>query len=127
MWYSKAVGAALLETGAGVHLELLAKHGCSHATMTLMYLGKKIEEYFGEEPYEGITLRYSYETTPLGTAGSVKNAVRSASEPLLIISGDAMCDFDLTSAMAISYAKRSGGYFDCKKSGRSAGIRFSTH
>ncbi len=96
-------------------LELLAKHGCSHATMTLMYLGKKIEEYFGEEPYEGITLRYSYETTPLGTAGSVKNAVRSASEPLLIISGDAMCDFDLTSAMAYHMQKGAAATLIVKK------------
>ena len=31
-------------------LELLAEHGCRHATMTLMYLGRKIEEHYGEEP-----------------------------------------------------------------------------
>lgn len=87
-------------------LELLAEHGCTDATLTLMYLGRSIEAYYDGDSYQGISLHYSYEDTPLGTAGSVKNAVPAAAEPFLIISGDAMCDFDLTAAMA--YHKQKG-------------------
>ncbi len=87
-------------------LELLAEHGCTDAVMTLMYLGHRIEEYYGGEDYQGVTLHYSYEDTPLGTAGSVKNALPRAEEPFFIISGDALCDFDLTAAMA--YHKEKG-------------------
>lgn len=86
-------------------LDLLAEHGCTDATLTLMYLGKQIESYFAEEEYPGIRLHYAYEETPLGTAGSVKNAVPAVDEPLLIISGDAMCDFDLSAALAFHREK----------------------
>ena len=41
-------------------------------------------------------IAYSREEVPLGTAGSVKNAEDLLDEPFLVISGDALTDFDLT-------------------------------
>ena len=88
-------------------LDLLAKHGCTHAVFTLRYLGGQIEKHFGSE-YKGINLEFSYEQTPLGTAGCVKKAVDGEFDgDFLIISGDAMCDFDLTAALA--YHRKMGG------------------
>ena len=87
-------------------LDLLAKHGCTEAVFTLRYLGGQIEKHFGGE-YRGMTLEFSYEKTPLGTAGCVKKAVTEEFDgDFLIISGDAMCDFNLTAAMA--YHKKMG-------------------
>ena len=87
-------------------LDLLAKHGCTDAVFTLRYLGGQIEKHFGGE-YKGITLEFSYEKTPLGTAGCVKKAVNEEFDgDFLIISGDAMCDFNLTAALA--YHKKMG-------------------
>ena len=87
-------------------LDLLAKHGCTEAVFTLRYLGGQIEKHFGLE-YRGISLGFSYEKTPLGTAGCVKKAADEGfDDDFLIISGDAMCDFDLTSALA--YHKKMG-------------------
>ena len=87
-------------------LDLLAKHGCTDAVFTLRYLGGQIEKHFGGE-YKGLTLEFSYEKTPLGTAGCVKKAVNEEFDgDFLIISGDAMCDFNLTAALA--YHKKMG-------------------
>lgn len=86
-------------------LELLRQHGCEGAVMTLLYLGHQIEAQFPEREYLGIPLGFCYEEHPLGTAGSVKNAMPSSAEPILVISGDAMCDFDLTAAMEYHRAK----------------------
>ena len=85
-------------------LDLLAKHGCTEAVFTLRYRGKQIEEHFKEGIYKGIKLDFSYENEPLGTAGCVKKA--AFDEDFLVISGDAMCDFNLTAAMA--YHRKAG-------------------
>lgn len=80
-------------------LELLKKHQCRQVTMALFYLGHQIEAHYPEREYQGLPLEFCYEETPLGTAGSVRNAVGETTEPLLVISGDQICDFDLTAAI----------------------------
>ncbi len=85
--------------------DLLRLHGCDKAVLTVMYKGEMIQAHFTEQPV-GIELLFSYEDTPLGTAGSVKKAYQMLDNaPFLVISGDAMCDFDLTSAIAFHQAK----------------------
>ena len=79
-------------------LELLKKHNFNEATFTLRYQGEKIVSYFDDDNFNGIELNYSFETEPLGTAGSVKKAAGEHDE-VLVISGDAMCDFNLTEAI----------------------------
>ena len=96
-------------------LELLRQHGCEGAVMTLLYLGHQIEAQFPEREYLGIPLGFCYEEHPLGTAGSVKNAMPSSAEPILVISGDAMCDFDLTAAMEYHRAKRAAATLVVKR------------
>lgn len=81
-------------------IELLARHGVEEAAVTLMYLPEQIKAYFGEE-YAGVKLTYFTEESPLGTAGSVKNTMDFiGEEDFLVISADAMCDFDLSGLMA---------------------------
>ena len=77
-------------------LELLRKHGFDEATVTLAYLPQAIEGYFGDGEELGMSVEYSLEETPLGTAGSVRLAARRLEETLLVISGDALTDFDLS-------------------------------
>jgi mannose-1-phosphate guanylyltransferase/phosphomannomutase len=78
-------------------LELLKKHGLEDVVVTLAFMPQAIRSYFGNGEPLGISLEYSVEETPLGTAGSVKLAAGNAGESLLVISGDALCDIDLTS------------------------------
>ncbi|MBC8545856.1 NTP transferase domain-containing protein [Clostridiaceae bacterium NSJ-31] len=82
-------------------LDLLAEHSITEAAVTVQYLAQRIEEHFESGEYRGVRLRFVREEQPLGTAGSVKNAVPNGfqGEACLVISGDAMCDFDLTAAL----------------------------
>jgi mannose-1-phosphate guanylyltransferase/phosphomannomutase len=83
-------------------LELLQRHGLSRAVLTLGYQGIQLEEALAE--YPGMELDFSREESPLGTAGGVRHAAPEADEELLVISGDAMCDFDLRSAIRFHHA-----------------------
>jgi len=101
-------------------LELLKEHNVTDAAVTVQYLPQRISEHF-DNVYCGINLAFVEETEPLGTAGSVKNASKYFAQPdneetkkqkflkfsdksesesacCIVISGDAMCDFDLTAA-----------------------------
>lgn len=80
-------------------LDLLADHQFTQAAITMRYLPGKIREHFAEGVYRGITIDFSEEDVPLGTAGSVKYACKGQRDEVLVISGDAMCDFDLTAAI----------------------------
>ena len=64
--------------------------------VTVAYLPQVIRGYFGDGESLGVKLHYSVEETPLGTAGSVENAEELLDETFLVISGDALCDFDLS-------------------------------
>ena len=77
-------------------LELLAGHAVEEAAITLRYLPDRIVDHFPGDRFAGIRLRFVEEAEPLGTAGGVKNACVAEDDEVLIISGDAMCDFDLT-------------------------------
>jgi mannose-1-phosphate guanylyltransferase/phosphomannomutase len=77
-------------------LELLGQHGLEDVIVTVAFLPQAIRSYFGDGESLGLNIQYSVEETPLGTAGSVRLATRRLDEPVLVISGDALCDVDLT-------------------------------
>ncbi len=77
-------------------LELLKVHGATDVTLTTAYMPETIAEYIREYPAQHMHLRCVEETQPLGTAGSVKAALGDEKEPILIVSGDGLCDFNLT-------------------------------
>ncbi len=72
-----------------------------------MYKGEKIIQHFENKKYNNIDIEFSFEDKPLGTAGSVKNALKNHDEDFLVISGDAMCDFDLSKAINFHKQKNS--------------------
>lgn len=78
----------------------LKEQGFDKICMSLMYRADEIERYFGDGGRWGVEIEYMRETEPLGTAGGVKNCASFyGTEPFLVISGDAVCDFDLKSLM----------------------------
>jgi mannose-1-phosphate guanylyltransferase/phosphomannomutase len=87
-------------------LDLLKKHGVDEVVVTLQYMAENIQEYFGDGSSLGLTIHYSVEESPLGTAGSVKQAEKWLDDTFLLISGDAVCDFDLTKA--VEYHREKG-------------------
>jgi mannose-1-phosphate guanylyltransferase / phosphomannomutase len=88
-------------------LRLLKRHGFAETVVTVQFLASLVRNYFGDGEDVGMSLTYATEETPLGTAGSVKNAEDGLrSGPFLVISGDALTDIDL-SAM-VRYHKEQG-------------------
>jgi mannose-1-phosphate guanylyltransferase/phosphomannomutase len=78
-------------------LRLLRQHGFDETVVTVQFLASIVRNYFGDGEDFGMRLQYATEETPLGTAGSVKNAQDALrDEPFLVISGDALTDIDLT-------------------------------
>src|SRR2546430_13100996 len=88
-------------------LNLLKRHGITEVVVTVQYLASNIEDYFGNGSQFGMRITYSREDVPLGTAGSVKNAEDQLTEPFLVISGDALTDYNLTDLINYHQEKKS--------------------
>ena len=80
-------------------VKLLERHGFTDIAVTLQFMPDEIRDYFGDGSDWDVNMRYSVEDAPAGTAGSVKMAEQQLGlegERLLIISGDALTDADLS-------------------------------
>jgi len=90
-------------------LGLVKHHGIDEVVVTLAFMPQVIQDYFGVGDEWGMSIGYAIEETPLGTAGSVKNAesLIGREEPFLVISGDALTDIDLTEV--VRFHREKGG------------------
>jgi mannose-1-phosphate guanylyltransferase / phosphomannomutase len=77
-------------------IELLRDHGFEDVIVTVAFLPQAIRSYFGDGESLGLNIEYSVEESPLGTAGSVRLAADKLDDTFVVISGDALCDFDLS-------------------------------
>ena len=80
-------------------LLLLKRHGITEVVITVQYMATHIETQIGDGSDLGMTVTYSVEDQPLGTAGSVREAADSLTDTFLVISGDALTDFDLNAVV----------------------------
>ncbi len=69
-------------------VNLLRRHGFEEIVVTVGFLASMIRTYFGDGSELGVHLVYATEETPLGTAGSVLNAIDELDDRFLVISGD---------------------------------------
>lgn len=70
-------------------IEWLKSHGFRNFILLIGHLGSKIQEYFGDGREWGVSIKYSAEDRPLGTAGAVKRAEKLiAEEEFLLVNGD---------------------------------------
>ena len=81
-------------------VSLLRRHGITDIVVTVAFLPNAIRSYFGDGSELGVRMAYATEESPLGTAGSVRNAREQLTERFLVISGDVLTDIDLTSVIA---------------------------
>ncbi len=82
-------------------LRLLKRHGFDETVVTVQFLASLVRTYFGDGDELGMHLSYATEQTPLGTAGSVRNAESALrDDAFLVISGDALTDIDLGEVVA---------------------------
>jgi mannose-1-phosphate guanylyltransferase/phosphomannomutase len=88
-------------------INLLKQHGITEIAVTLMYLPQKIKDYFGNGSNFGVNLNYFIEDTPLGTAGSVKNAEEFLDETFVVISGDCLTNMNIQESIDFHIRKKS--------------------
>lgn len=84
-------------------LERLARAGVREAVVNLYHLPGTVRRALGDGSRFGLRLRYSHETTLLGTGGGLRRARRffgRDGEPLLVVNGDVLFDFDLRALVA---------------------------
>ncbi|MGH9125350.1 MAG: sugar phosphate nucleotidyltransferase, partial [Acidimicrobiales bacterium] len=77
-------------------INLLKRHGLDDIVVTVAYRANAIRTYFGDGSEFGVRIVYASEETPLGTAGSVRNAMAELDDTFLVISGDVVTDMDLS-------------------------------
>jgi len=79
----------------------LKKHGITDISLAVCHLWEQIEEYFSNGERFGVKLHYVREEKPLGTAGAARMCMDdNEEENILVLPGDAVCDFDLTKCIA---------------------------
>lgn len=80
-------------------VNLLKKHGLTEITSLLYFEPEAIKNHFKDGSSFGIKMDYVKPEEDYGTAGAVKYAMGNSDEPVLVISGDLITDFDLTEAI----------------------------
>jgi mannose-1-phosphate guanylyltransferase/phosphomannomutase len=81
-------------------VDLLKRHGIEDIVVTVAFMANAIRNYFGDGSEFGVRMVYASEETPLGTAGSVRNAMDELDDTFVVISGDVLTDVDLGAIVA---------------------------
>ncbi len=87
-------------------VEHLLRYGITDMAFTLGYKPSVITGYFEDYKPKEAHIEYFIEDTPLGTAGSVKNAAAFIDGAFLVFSGDALTDINI--AAAADFHRQSG-------------------
>ena len=70
-------------------VRMLSEKGVERFVFALGYMGEQIEAYFQDGREYGISIVYSYEESPLGTGGAIRNALsKMQEEDVLILNAD---------------------------------------
>jgi len=75
-------------------LRLLREQSITNIVLLIGYLGQQIEEHFANGTDFGLSIQYSWETTPLGTGGALRKARGSLDDSFLVIYGDSYLPID---------------------------------
>src|SRR4051812_605942 len=77
-------------------LRLLEARGFRRVLLLVGYLGEQIENYFDSEAAAElqVAMSYSYESSPLGTGGALRNAAAKLDAAFVVLNGDTYLDVD---------------------------------
>ena len=87
-------------------LEWLKRWGITDVVVSTGYLGKMLQEYFGDGKEWGVEISYATSPHPLGTAGQLKAAEAKVRGRFVCLYGDQLLDFNLGKAIAFHEKKR---------------------
>lgn len=81
-------------------LDQLASAGTRDVVLCVGYQGMDVQNALGDS-YRSLSLRYSHEPEPLGTAGALRLALDLVhSDTVLVMNGDSFCDADFPAFLA---------------------------
>lgn len=66
----------------------LKAQGYTDIVLLVAYLGEQVQEHFGDGARFGVSIEYSFEKTPMGTGGAVRNALDFLEDEFLLVNGD---------------------------------------
>lgn len=75
-------------------IALLKSHGIRKILLLVAHLGQEIEHFFTNGSGLGVEIEYSYEPSPLGTGGALKNAEARLDPEFVLLNGDTYLDID---------------------------------
>ena len=76
-------------------LDHLVTCGAAEIVLAVSYMWEQIRDHFGTE-FEGVPLRYSVESEPLGTGGAMQQAMQCLDEQdIVVLNGDTLFPVDL--------------------------------
>ena len=88
-------------------LDQIAVAGGENVILCTGYMGEQLESILGKR-YKSLSLNYSKETKPLGTAGAIKHAIdKIKSATLMVFNGDSYCDINPKELLAWHVEKNS--------------------
>lgn len=90
-------------------IEYLANHRIPEVVVSVGWGARAIKEYFGDGQNYGLSIKYSEESRPLGTAGAFKysEALLAGKKNILILYGDVI--FDINLSRMIKFHEACGG------------------
>jgi NDP-sugar pyrophosphorylase family protein len=95
--YTTVLPKPLMPVGELPILEILIRQlkaaGCSEIILAVGYLAQLIQAYCGDGSRWGVSIRYSYEKEPLGTAGPL-GLIEGLDSPFLVMNGDVLTSLD---------------------------------
>ncbi len=75
-------------------IEMLKERGFDDFVICSGYMADKLQAYFGGGKKFGVKISHSIETTQMGTAGAVRNALFYLKDTFVLINGDTYIDID---------------------------------
>jgi NDP-sugar pyrophosphorylase family protein len=75
-------------------IEWVKRFGFNRVLLLTGYLGEQIEAYFQDGSRWGVSISYSRESSPMGTAGALKLARSKLDEEFLLLNGDTYLPID---------------------------------
>ena len=97
----------------------LRDNGIEDVVLCTGYLGEAIRDHFGNGSHFGLSVRYSREREPLGTAGALKDSEDFIkADTFLVLNGDSAVEVDLGGLLAEHKRRNSAATLTVAKSDR---------
>lgn len=92
----------------------LKSHDVSEVILAVGFMADKIQGHFLDGKAYGLSIKYSFETIPLGTGGAILNAMQTHKlESCAVMNGDSFLDVDLNSLERFYFSQNTNLCMTC--------------